>query len=203
MLLDELADLTSREVLRFFNFAFVEFEDKRDAEDALRETDGKELPEFGTRLVVEFAKGGSRREGNSNECFKLKLKRIPVLILSAAIVPISRFVSMLKFTCIYPLMPQSALFPQSAFFPLSRVLGSKAVTLEANAMCDRRSRSRSRSPPRRRYDDDRDRRRDDSPPRRRYDDDRDRRRDDSPPRRRDDDDRDSRRRDDSRSPRRD
>ncbi|ORY49810.1 hypothetical protein BCR33DRAFT_553051 [Rhizoclosmatium globosum] len=53
-----------------FNFAFVEFEDKRDAEDALRETDGKELPEFGTRLVVEFAKGGSRREGNSNECFK-------------------------------------------------------------------------------------------------------------------------------------
>ncbi|KAJ3062938.1 hypothetical protein HDU98_001224 [Podochytrium sp. JEL0797] len=56
-----------------FNFAFVEFEDQRDADDALRETDGKELPDLGCRLVVEYAKGGgSRREGGagSNECFK-------------------------------------------------------------------------------------------------------------------------------------
>ncbi|TPX67150.1 hypothetical protein CcCBS67573_g07599 [Chytriomyces confervae] len=56
-----------------FNFGFIEFEDKRDAEDALNETDGKELPEFGTRLVVEWAKGGGwrgGRDGVSTECFK-------------------------------------------------------------------------------------------------------------------------------------
>ncbi|KAI8609495.1 hypothetical protein BC830DRAFT_1213690 [Chytriomyces sp. MP71] len=55
-----------------FNFGFIEFEDKRDAEDALRETDGKELPDFGARLVVEWAKGsgGKREGGSSNECFK-------------------------------------------------------------------------------------------------------------------------------------
>ncbi|KAJ3237916.1 hypothetical protein HDU78_003826, partial [Chytriomyces hyalinus] len=88
-----------------FNFGFIEFEgviflfafvrglfgeqsngltsDKRDAEDALNETDGKEvrsefkeqrmLAEFGTRLVVEWAKGGGSRgvkDGASTECFK-------------------------------------------------------------------------------------------------------------------------------------
>ncbi|KAI8832632.1 putative alternative splicing factor SRp20/9G8 [Chytriomyces cf. hyalinus JEL632] len=56
-----------------FNFGFIEFEDKRDAEDALNETDGKELSEFGTRLVVEWAKGGGSRggkDGVSTECFK-------------------------------------------------------------------------------------------------------------------------------------
>ena len=42
-----------------FNFAFIEFEDKRDAEDALRETDGTTL--FGAKIVVEWSKGGSRR----------------------------------------------------------------------------------------------------------------------------------------------
>ncbi|KAJ3179774.1 hypothetical protein HK101_010013 [Irineochytrium annulatum] len=57
-----------------FNFGFVEFEDRRDAEDALKETDGKEMPGFNTRLVVEWAKGGgsARRGGsNTNECFKV------------------------------------------------------------------------------------------------------------------------------------
>ncbi|KAJ3140908.1 hypothetical protein HK100_008272 [Physocladia obscura] len=53
-----------------FNFAFVEFEDKRDAEDAIRDTDGMDLPDFGARLVVEWAKGGRRDDRNSNECFK-------------------------------------------------------------------------------------------------------------------------------------
>ncbi|KAJ3191883.1 hypothetical protein HK101_007317 [Irineochytrium annulatum] len=53
-----------------FNFGFVEYEDKRDAEDALKECDGKNLQNFGTRLVVEWSKGGSRRS-ESNECFKV------------------------------------------------------------------------------------------------------------------------------------
>ncbi|KAI9347398.1 hypothetical protein DFJ73DRAFT_626080 [Zopfochytrium polystomum] len=52
-----------------FNFAFIEFEDKRDAEDALKDTDGKDLPEFNTKLVVEWSRGG-RRSGDANECFK-------------------------------------------------------------------------------------------------------------------------------------
>ncbi|KAJ3142059.1 hypothetical protein HK100_003254 [Physocladia obscura] len=58
-----------------YNFGFVEFEEKRDAEDAQKEVDGKELSD-GSRVVVEFAKGNSRPRGdrggerNSNECFK-------------------------------------------------------------------------------------------------------------------------------------
>ncbi|TPX71340.1 hypothetical protein CcCBS67573_g06202 [Chytriomyces confervae] len=130
-----------------FNFGFIEFEDKRDAEDALKEADGKELPEFGTRLVVEWAKGGGSRggrEGGSNECFKSRSRSPP------------------------------------------------------------RRRYDSRSPPRRRYDDrSPPRRRDDSPPPRRRDDSPPpRRRDDSPPQRHRDDSPPPRRRD-SLSPRRD
>ncbi|KAJ3293647.1 hypothetical protein HDU79_000141 [Rhizoclosmatium sp. JEL0117] len=57
-----------------YNFGFVEYEEARDAADAQRDVDGKELSD-GSRVVVEFAKGSSRpprREGdrNSNECFK-------------------------------------------------------------------------------------------------------------------------------------
>ncbi|KAI8144589.1 hypothetical protein BJV82DRAFT_656401 [Fennellomyces sp. T-0311] len=43
------------------DFGFVEFEDKRDAEEAMNEVHGKDL-------VVEWAKNGGRRP-NENECF--------------------------------------------------------------------------------------------------------------------------------------
>ncbi|KAJ3075969.1 hypothetical protein HDU98_006280 [Podochytrium sp. JEL0797] len=56
-----------------YNFGFVEYEEKRDAEDAQKDVDGKELSD-GSRVVVEFAKGNSRprgdRDRNSTECFK-------------------------------------------------------------------------------------------------------------------------------------
>ena len=45
-------------------YGFVEFEDERDAEDAIRMCDGMRF--LGTRIVVEWAKGKSRVEG----CFK-------------------------------------------------------------------------------------------------------------------------------------
>ncbi|KAL1920168.1 uncharacterized protein VTP21DRAFT_1314 [Calcarisporiella thermophila] len=54
-----------------YAFGFVEFEDKRDAEDALRETDGRRV--FGdTRIVVELAKGTRRGGGEpgSGGCFR-------------------------------------------------------------------------------------------------------------------------------------
>ncbi|KAI9330962.1 hypothetical protein BDR26DRAFT_899551 [Obelidium mucronatum] len=54
-----------------YNFGFVEYEEKRDAEDAQKEADGKELSD-GSRVVVEFAKGSSRPKGDrdSSGCFK-------------------------------------------------------------------------------------------------------------------------------------
>ncbi|KAI8852250.1 hypothetical protein BC829DRAFT_84524 [Chytridium lagenaria] len=51
-----------------YNFGFLEFQDKRDAEDALRATDGQTLSDFGTKLVVEWSKGVGRR-GDKNGCF--------------------------------------------------------------------------------------------------------------------------------------
>ncbi|ORX80901.1 hypothetical protein BCR32DRAFT_17380 [Anaeromyces robustus] len=53
---------------RSFNYGFVEFEDKRDAEDAIREVNGK-VKLKGSKMVVEWAKGNSRRT-NSNECYR-------------------------------------------------------------------------------------------------------------------------------------
>ncbi|KAJ3008475.1 UNVERIFIED_CONTAM: hypothetical protein HDU68_003099 [Siphonaria sp. JEL0065] len=54
-----------------YNFGFVEYEEKRDAEDAQKDVDGKELSD-GSRVVVEFAKGTSRPRGDrdSTGCFK-------------------------------------------------------------------------------------------------------------------------------------
>ena len=45
-------------------YAFIEYEDQRDADDALRAVDGVRF--LGERIVVEWAKGGRRTE----ECFK-------------------------------------------------------------------------------------------------------------------------------------
>ncbi|KAJ3320679.1 hypothetical protein HDV06_005087 [Boothiomyces sp. JEL0866] len=61
-----------------YNFGFVEFEDKRDADDVVKAHEDKEFELFGHRIVVEFAKGGSRRDRDrddrrdrsSNDCFK-------------------------------------------------------------------------------------------------------------------------------------
>jgi len=41
-------------------YGFVEFEDTRDAEDAVKDLDGRELD--GARIIVEFARGRSRRD---------------------------------------------------------------------------------------------------------------------------------------------
>ena len=46
-------------------FAFVEFEDSRDAEDACRGRDGYDFD--GHRLRVELAHGGARRGGRREE----------------------------------------------------------------------------------------------------------------------------------------
>ncbi|KAJ3103899.1 hypothetical protein HDU96_009121 [Phlyctochytrium bullatum] len=55
-----------------FNFGFVEYEDKRDAEDALKATDGMRIPGYDAELLVEWSKGSSRRsEVRSNECYKI------------------------------------------------------------------------------------------------------------------------------------
>jgi len=57
------------------NFAFVEYEDDRDAEDALREIDGTDI--LGCRVVVEWAKGrrrgpsdGHREPSERDKCFR-------------------------------------------------------------------------------------------------------------------------------------
>eukprot|EP00124_Ichthyophonus_hoferi_P005561 Ihof_evm2s839 gene=Ihof_evmTU2s839 len=48
-------------------YGFVDFEDRRDAEDALRGEDGRSLGQ--SRMVVQWANGPSRR-ADSGECFK-------------------------------------------------------------------------------------------------------------------------------------
>ncbi|KAJ3227405.1 hypothetical protein HK099_002156 [Clydaea vesicula] len=47
------------------NYGFVEFDDKRDAEDAMEGVDGKTID--GSRLVVEWAKGAAKK--SDNKCF--------------------------------------------------------------------------------------------------------------------------------------
>ena len=42
----------------FLGFAFIEFEDPRDAEDAVRDTDGRSV--CGVRIRVELAKNNNR-----------------------------------------------------------------------------------------------------------------------------------------------
>lgn len=60
------------------NYGFVEFENKDDAENALSKMDGKELE--GGKIVVEWAKGNSRRErgGDDNKCFNVTFPFNPV-----------------------------------------------------------------------------------------------------------------------------
>ncbi|OMH84664.1 Serine/arginine-rich splicing factor [Zancudomyces culisetae] len=69
----ELEDLFSRygklsrcDIKR--GYGFIEYEDRRDAEDALKDADGMRLG--GGRIVVEYAKGRARRSTDSNTCFK-------------------------------------------------------------------------------------------------------------------------------------
>jgi len=50
-----------REILMKDGFAFVEFDDHRDADDAVYELNGKEL--MGERVHVEFARGTARGRG--------------------------------------------------------------------------------------------------------------------------------------------
>jgi arginine/serine-rich splicing factor 4/5/6 len=52
-----------REILLKNGFGFVEFDDYRDADDAVYELNGKDL--LGERVVLEHARGPSRRAGNS------------------------------------------------------------------------------------------------------------------------------------------
>ncbi|RWW67965.1 hypothetical protein BHE74_00024545 [Ensete ventricosum] len=47
------------------DFAFVEFSDSRDADDARYSLDGREFD--GSRIIVEFARGGPRGSGGSRE----------------------------------------------------------------------------------------------------------------------------------------
>lgn len=47
-------------------YGFVEYEDPRDAEDAIKSCDGMRF--LGERIVVEWARGAKR--ANSEECFK-------------------------------------------------------------------------------------------------------------------------------------
>jgi len=49
-------------------FAFVEFEDDRDGDDALKELDGSEI--LGHRVVVEWAKGRRRGPSERDKCFR-------------------------------------------------------------------------------------------------------------------------------------
>jgi len=49
-------------------FAFVEFEDDRDGDDALRDLDGTEI--LGHRVVVEWAKGRRRGPAERDKCFR-------------------------------------------------------------------------------------------------------------------------------------
>jgi len=49
-------------------FAFVEFEDDRDGDDALRDLDGTEI--LGHRVVVEWAKGRRRGPSERDKCFR-------------------------------------------------------------------------------------------------------------------------------------
>eukprot|EP00124_Ichthyophonus_hoferi_P004547 Ihof_evm3s515 gene=Ihof_evmTU3s515 len=48
-------------------FGFVDYEDRRDAEDAIKEEDGRTIGD--SRIVVQWARGPSRR-ADSGECFK-------------------------------------------------------------------------------------------------------------------------------------
>ncbi|XP_020696410.1 serine/arginine-rich splicing factor RS2Z32-like [Dendrobium catenatum] len=66
----DLEDLFSRygrvrDVDLKYDYAFVEFSDPRDADDARYNLDGREF--YGGRIIVEFARGGPRGPGGSRE----------------------------------------------------------------------------------------------------------------------------------------
>jgi len=49
-------------------YAFIDFEDKRDAEDAMHGENGREI--CGARVVIEWAKGGRRMMNRGDECYR-------------------------------------------------------------------------------------------------------------------------------------
>merc|ERR1712038_1966936 len=51
-----------------FGYAFLDFEDKRDAEDAMHGENGREI--CGARVVIEWAKGGRRMMNRGDECYR-------------------------------------------------------------------------------------------------------------------------------------
>ncbi|KAK2142995.1 hypothetical protein LSH36_888g00068 [Paralvinella palmiformis] len=51
-----------------YGYAFVDFEDRRDAEDAMKYENGREL--CGSSIIVEWAKGNPRRPLGCDECYK-------------------------------------------------------------------------------------------------------------------------------------
>ncbi|KAG0463737.1 hypothetical protein HPP92_019806, partial [Vanilla planifolia] len=66
----DLEDLFSRygrvrDVELKYDYAFIEFSDPRDADDARYNLDGREF--YGGRIIVEFARGGPRGPGGSRE----------------------------------------------------------------------------------------------------------------------------------------
>ncbi|CAG8525565.1 2418_t:CDS:2 [Paraglomus brasilianum] len=64
---DRYGRMTRLELKR--GYAFIHYQDERDAKDALKEADGIRI--HGHRIIVEWAKNGGRKPGE-NECFKCR-----------------------------------------------------------------------------------------------------------------------------------
>ncbi|CAG8629468.1 2236_t:CDS:2, partial [Paraglomus occultum] len=64
---DRYGRMTRLELKR--GYAFIHYQDERDAKDALKDADGLRI--HGHRIIVEWAKNGGRKPGE-NECFKCR-----------------------------------------------------------------------------------------------------------------------------------